>query len=106
MKNARNSNVELLRYLMMAGICMWHVLVHGLNYKNMGAVGSPIELPIIDALLLVLLVAATNTFMLTSGYYSITLTKKKFIAIVSPVYFYFFVGIIVQYVVYRNGGQF
>lgn len=108
MKNARNSNVELLRFLMMAGICIWHVLVHGLNYKSLGAAGGPAELPVVDALLLVLLVPSTNTFMLISGYYGITLTKKKLIAIVSPVYFYFFVGIIVQYIFSKEigGGNF
>lgn len=67
MKNARNSNVELLRFLMMAGICIWHVFVHGLNYKSLGAAGGPAELPVIDALLLVLLVCSkfslSHTFL-------------------------------------------
>ena len=101
MRNSRNSKVELLRCLMMVGVCMWHVLVHGLNYTSLGTNEGPISLPLVDVLLLVVFVPAVNTFMLISGYYGISLSRKKLFALVSPVYFYFFVGIMVQYMFSR-----
>lgn len=70
----RNSNVEVLRYVLMIAICIWHTLVHGYNLKMMGEDIVPSSTSLI---LMSLLAPATYTFMLISGYYGITLKVKK-----------------------------
>ena len=30
----RNPNIELLRFVLMVAICVWHTFVHGYDYKN------------------------------------------------------------------------
>ena len=32
----RNVNIELLRFLLMIMICIWHTVVYGFDLKNMG----------------------------------------------------------------------
>lgn len=32
----RNSNIELFRFILMIGICIWHMFVHGFNIKYIG----------------------------------------------------------------------
>ena len=41
--NKRNSNIELFRFILMNGICLWHMLVHGMNIKNIINIESDIS---------------------------------------------------------------
>ena len=35
-KKVRNTNIEVLRLVMMMVIFCWHILVHGYGFKNIG----------------------------------------------------------------------
>ena len=71
-KNTRNSNVELLRILLMYAILLWHVFVHGGSISQMGTqnyechTNTPIEL-----CLCCILCIAVDCFIFISGYYGI-----------------------------------
>lgn len=73
----RNSNIELLRVLLMIAICLWHTFVHGLSYKNMWAGTLP---SIGEMSLMCMTVPAVNCFMLISGYFGMKLSLRKFLS--------------------------
>lgn len=76
--NTRYSNIELLRFVLMLAIYIWHLVVHGLNYKMIGRepYGNNLELTFI---ICALLCPAVNTFMFISGWFGIRFKTKKLI---------------------------
>lgn len=72
--NARETNIEFLRFLLMFMICVWHTMVHGYDYKNMSDSITPDNRGVI---LMGLCVPAVDTFMLISGYYGIKYSLDK-----------------------------
>lgn len=75
MKQIRNTNIEVLRLLLMMAIFCWHIVVHGYGFKDMGGfVKLSDEVGII---LTSLLAPATYCFMFISGYYGLNFTIKK-----------------------------
>lgn len=84
----------------MTGICIWHVLVHGLNYKTIGTVA--IEHGNIDLILMCILVPSVNCFMLISGYYGIRFSGKKMFQFMFQAFFYFVIGTIINYVIWND----
>ena len=70
----RNPNIELLRFVLMVAICVWHTFVHGYDYKNM----SDNLIPEINHLCFMgVCVPAVDTFMLISGFYGINYSMNK-----------------------------
>ena len=76
--NTRYSNIELLLFVLMLAIYIWHLVVHGLNYKMIGRepYGNNLELTFI---ICALLCPAVNTFMFISGWFGIRFKTKKLI---------------------------
>lgn len=76
----RNTNIEILRFVLMCFIFFWHVLVHGYNLKMLGAesyqYGGNFWL---TGLLLTLFVPATYCFVFISGYYGIRFKVSRLI---------------------------
>lgn len=96
----RNSNIELLRFVLMTSICIWHVLVHGLNYKAIGTV--VVEHGSINLILMCILVPSVNCFMLISGYYGIRFSGKKMFQFMFQAFFYFAIGTVINYVIWND----
>lgn len=79
MEKVRNTNVELLRFVLMAFILLWHVIVHGYNFKEIGNPGFIYSGNIpITLLLSTMVVPATYCFVFISGFWGIHLKLKKF----------------------------
>ena len=74
----RNGNIELLRFLLMIGICVWHTFVHGFGYAKI-AYGEDIQIPFARLFIMCLMVPAVDSFMYISGYYGIRFTISKLI---------------------------
>lgn len=74
MKDVRNTNIELLRLLLMCFILCWHILIHGLGFSNIKSIGGGILLP--------LLAPATYCFMFITGFYGISFSQKTFYKII------------------------
>ena len=72
--NKRNSNIELLRFILMIAICVWHTYVHGFDYKNMSCNIIPGRN---DLLFMEICAPAVDTFILISGYYGIKFSYEK-----------------------------
>lgn len=83
----RNSNVEALRFTLMAAICVWHMFVHGLEIA--GCYGHGIAGSVNNYLAMTLLVPFVNCFMLISGYFGIRLTWHRIKSFVLQGLFYF-----------------
>lgn len=82
-KIRRNSNIEVLRLVLMVFILIWHIFVHGygfLYYPEFFEGGGFLHKYETFALL-ALLAPATYCFMFISGYYGMRFTPKKFISI-------------------------
>jgi len=72
----RNTNIELLRFILMIAIFSWHILIYGYDFIKVE------EIPVggNDFLFYLagsLLAPATYYFMFISGYYGITFTPRK-----------------------------
>lgn len=95
-KSERNSNVELLRFVLMIGVCVQHMLVHGLSLKDMGT--GNILPEAFDLLLLVIVAPAVNCFMFISGYYGIRFSRKKILTLSIQAFIIMFIVVVL-----RNG---
>lgn len=92
----RESNIELLRLVIMAFIVLHHFIFHGLGqYKYLALGTSPLlSGSQIDYALIVdsFLIAAVDVFILISGYFSIKFKASGFVKLFSIVSFFAMVG--------------
>jgi len=93
-KNKRNTNIEILRFILMLVIFGWHLLVHGYELKNID--GCHIIVDNMQLILLTIFSPATYCFMFISGYYGIKYSNKKFIQIIFMCYFAVIVSSIIK----------
>lgn len=78
----RNTNIEILRFVLMCFIFFWHVLVHGYNLKMLGSDDYQVQGNfVVMALGLTLFVSATYCFVFISGYYGIRFKLKKLVTL-------------------------
>lgn len=75
MKKDRESNIELLRILLLLIICFWHVIVHGYKFAFMKETGIPLNAEWLD-FFASFFCPAVNTFVLISGYFGIHYSKE------------------------------
>lgn len=88
MKAKRNSSIELLRYLLMFFIVIWHSLVHGIGLTNIGGIPD-FGIKYLPSLIICSIVCVSvDCFMFISGYFGIRFTWKGFISIVFSCLFY------------------
>lgn len=74
----RNTNIELLRLFLFVSIFIWHVIMHGFKFTEIGLPNSEYwGNPYIDIPLASFLSPATYCFMFISGYYGMHYTHKK-----------------------------
>lgn len=78
-KSIRNTNIEILRLILMFFICLWHIIVHGFNLKHIGQPtfdyeGSLTLLTFCSSLFS----PAVYCFMFISGWYGINFSIKKY----------------------------
>lgn len=79
-ENIRNSNIEVLRLVLMMAIFGWHVFVHGYGFKNYGEEAFMPNI-YVTFFLTALFAPATYSFMFISGYYGMKFSIKKFFSI-------------------------
>lgn len=79
MDKLRNTNIEILRFLLMSFICFWHVIVHGYNFKSIGCDGYEINANMgIVTFFCTLFSPAVYCFVFISGWYGIKFSLKKY----------------------------
>lgn len=88
-KKTRDSNIELLRIILMLMIIMHHLIVHGCGISFL----SKDELPAIDNIPVFLfinsfLILAVNTYIFISAYYGIKFSLKSLISFILQASFY------------------
>lgn len=81
----RNSNIELLRFILMFFIFLWHILVHAYEIKS--GPYSSVQATHIQLIMCSIFVPSVNCFMLISGYYGINFTKDKATSFILQVFF-------------------
>lgn len=80
MGKTRNSNIEVLRFLLMVAILLWHVIVHGCDFKHIGCDGFVYDNSIpVKLFLASLTLPALYCFVLISGFYELHLKAKRLI---------------------------
>lgn len=87
MKKQRESNIELLRIILMSMIVFWHFMVHGFGLaiqKNYD-IGVGDKTPFY---LCSLICYHVNCFIFISGYYGIKFNLRKFIDLFLQIFFY------------------
>lgn len=76
MKAKRNSSIELLRYLLMFFIVIWHSLVHGIGLTNIGGIPD-FGIHYLPSLILCSIACVSvDCFMFISGYFGIRFLGK------------------------------
>ena len=107
MAKQRESNIELLRLVVMAFIVLHHFIFHGLGqYRFLSFGKTPLlSSSQIDYALIVdsFLIAAVDVFILISGYFSIKFKASGFVKLFSVVSFFAMIGFC-NYL-YTNGLQ-
>lgn len=93
MQQLRNSNIELLRFILMAAICFWHVIIHGYGYMKSDTNSNLLLVTFCCALFS----PAVYCFMFISGWYGIKFSLKKFVQLVITACTCFWLSIIIRY---------
>ena len=88
MKKQRNSSVEILRFLLMLLIVVWHSLVHGAGLTSIGNIPN-FGISYLPTLIICSIAAvAVDCFMLISGYFGIRFSWKGLANLVFSCLFY------------------
>ena len=91
-KMVRESNIELLRLILMLFIVVLHGIVHGLGLDSFSSWGGELVVKQSDmfivSLLNAFLIVAVNTFVLITGYFSINFKWNKIFKLIITVFFY------------------
>lgn len=85
----RNSNVEMLRILIMFGILLWHITVHGFGLAHISG-NMKIEHEFINSLCTALFAPCVNLFVLISGYYGMKFKASTLVRFEAQAVFYSF----------------
>ena len=97
-KEARNSNIEILRFILMLFICFWHIIMHGLDFKDIGTGDYILEADRgIVTFFCALFSPAVYCFMFISGWYGIHYSKKKYLYFACMGFACFIISIITIY---------
>lgn len=91
--NKRNSNIELLRIIALFGILLWHISIHGFDFRNI--VNSDVDHVWVNALCTAIFVPCVDIFVLISGYFGIKLSLKPILHLEIQSLFYGYCKIIV-----------
>lgn len=97
-KKIRNTNIELLRFLLIVGVCVWHLFIWGCDMRYLSSQPYLYE----DALwwhlfICTLCSPSVYCFMLISGFYGIKVSFKKFFVLILTGFCCFIIGIISKY---------
>ena len=96
--NLRDSNIELLRIILMTMILLSHLITHGkYDFPD-----DTISLSIQDSAILSLTRYHVNTFILISGFFGITLKFRKIFSFIILIYFWTIVGAIMDLIIWGN----
>lgn len=82
-KPGRNSNIEILRFILMAAIFFWHIIIHGFGFSDIihtryaGVDNYPVILFFAS-----LFAPAVDCFVFISGYYGMKFSLKKLLSLV------------------------
>lgn len=107
-KKIRNSNIELLRLCLMIAIFVWHIIMHGFMFTEIGLPNSNyIGSPYIDIPLLALLSPATYCFIFISGYFGMHYSNRKLGQLIFSalsVFAFMYIRNIIKYESIQEGG--
>jgi len=87
----RDSNIELLRVVLMIFIVLWHFLVHGMKLMHQEGyddIANIDQLPYI--IVMGLICYHVNCFVFISGYYGINLKRDRVVSFITQIIFYCF----------------
>lgn len=99
----RNSNVEMLRIVIMFGILLRHVTWHGFGLEDMTP-NATIECGFMNSLCVSLFAPSVDLFVLVSGYFSIKLRTSSLVRMEIEALFYSYVLAVVMYFMFRDLG--
>ena len=82
-QKVRNSNIEILRFILMSAILLWHVFIHGYGFKSIGTEGFIYQenMPL-SLFFATLLSPATYCFVFISGFFGIHFKISKLFQII------------------------
>lgn len=103
MSKIRNTNIEILRFVLMVCIFSWHILVHGYGFKNIN-MGRYMYDDNVGIILSSLLAPATYCFMFISGYYGMKFSAKKIVSIEIWMIVVSVLTALADYVFFNSGG--
>lgn len=87
MTKSRNSNIEILRFVLMIGLCAWHILMHGYGYKDIES--GNFNPSYYQLVLMGILAPAADCFVFISGYFGIKLNREKIVVLFVQATFYY-----------------
>lgn len=101
LRKQRNSNVEMLRIVIMFGILLRHVTWHGFGLADMTD-GATVDYGFMNSLCVSLFAPSVDLFVLISGYFSIKLKKSSLVRMEVQALFYSYVLAVIMYFMFRD----
>lgn len=83
----RESNIELLRIVLMTMIVLWHFIVHGFLFNYSGGDDEYVH-PLLNHVVMSILCCHVNCFIFISGYFGIKTDRKRIISFLTMTTFY------------------
>ena len=106
MSKQRNSNIEMLRVVLMTLIVIWHYIMHGLDMKSPALYQDEQWNNTLAIFSASFMSFPVDCFIFISGYFGITLKKSKVIRFVIMIFTYSLITLMIGYMVGFNTGLF
>lgn len=103
MRKIRNTNIEILRLVLMMTIFCWHILVHGYGFKDINRGGYMYD-ENIGIVLSSLFAPATYCFVFMSGYYGMRFSVKKIVSMEIWLIIFSVLTALADMVFFKSGG--
>ena len=78
----RNTNIEILRFILITSVCLWHICIFGFHFMDVGTEEYPYNGSIWIPFFCCLFSPAVYCFMFISGFYGINYSLKKIATLV------------------------
>ena len=97
MSKQRNSNIEMLRVVLMTLIVIWHYIMHGLDMKSPALYQDEQWNNTLAIFSASFMSFPVDCFIFISGYFGITLKKSKVIRFVIMIFTYSLITLMIGY---------
>lgn len=92
----RNTNIEILRFVLISSVCLWHICIYGFQFMHVGTENYEYGKSVVIPFFCCLFSPAVYCFMYISGYYGIKFKLEKLLTLCILGVLCYYLGRIIQ----------